>query len=95
MTHFPGPWSVNGTAIIGSDHGKRYVIARANNPAFTPEANGANARLLAQSPVMLELLEKALTFVDAYRRISGGDGDLTAWNIRHVIALARGTKEAS
>jgi hypothetical protein len=44
---------------------------------------GTNADLLAA-------LEQCLPILDAYRRISGGDGDISAMNARAAIAKARG-----
>jgi hypothetical protein len=49
-----------------------------------------NARLIAAAPELLAALKKALPIVDAYRKVSLGDGDLTAANIRAAIAKAEG-----
>jgi hypothetical protein len=38
---------------------------------------------------MLQALEQALPFIDAYRRMSGGDGDISALNMRAAICLGR------
>ncbi len=37
---------------------------------------------------MLKALEQALPIIDAYRRMSGGDGDISALNVRAAIAKA-------
>lgn len=39
---------------------------------------------------LLAALEQCLPILDAYRRISGGDGDISAMNARAAIAKARG-----
>ena len=50
----------------------------------------ANARLIAAAPDLLVALQQALSLIDAYRRISGGDGDLAAATVRAAIAKATG-----
>lgn len=40
---------------------------------------------------LLCLLRQTLPLVDAYRRVTAGDGDLTASVIRHVIAKVEGS----
>jgi hypothetical protein len=41
---------------------------------------------------MLKALEQALPIIDAYRRMSGGDGDISALNVRAAIAKAEAAK---
>jgi hypothetical protein len=41
---------------------------------------------------MLKALAQALPIIDAYRRISGGDGDISALNVRAAIAKAEAAK---
>jgi len=48
------------------------------------------ARLIAAAPELLESLKQCLPLIDAYRSCSGGDGDLTAMNVRRAIAKAEG-----
>ena len=55
--HAPAPWTVSGKQIKAIDHGKRYTVATANNPKFTPEGNAANARLIAAAPDLLAALQ--------------------------------------
>ena len=58
-------------------------------------AEGAMAQAAAEigaASVVMDLmaaLEQCLPIVDAYRRASGGDGDLSAMNARTVLARAR------
>ena len=46
--------------------------------------------LVVTAPDLLAMLEQALPIIDAYRRTSGGDGDITAMAARAVIAKAKG-----
>lgn len=57
--HAPAPWTVSGKQIKAIDHGKRYTVATANNPKFTPEGNAANARLISAAPELFAALEQA------------------------------------
>ena len=52
----------------------------------------ANAALISAAPELLAALEQCLPLVNAYRRSTGGDGDLSAMNARAAIAKARGIK---
>jgi hypothetical protein len=56
----PGPWHRDGRYIYAVDHGKRYRVASVNNPLFTPEANIANAELIAAAPEMYRALQSTL-----------------------------------
>lgn len=83
--HTPAPWTVSGKQIKAIDHGKRYTVATANNPKFTPESNAANGRLIAAAPDLLACL---LDVLDA-------DGDLDAMDFnRYRSAIAKATGEA-
>lgn len=44
--------------------------------------------LAKERDVLLYQLDKALVFVDIHRRASGGDGDICASNIRHLLKQA-------
>lgn len=63
--HTPAPWTVSGKQIKAIDHGKRYTVATANNPKFTPEGNAANGRLIAAAPTMLETLRNIVACCNA------------------------------
>jgi len=80
-TYTPGPWRKSNISphIYGPEN---EYLAICENPL--------NARLIAVAPEMLEALKKALPIVDAYRKVSLGDGDMTAANIRAAIAKAEG-----
>ena len=74
--HTPGPWKVDGLAIVG----QRYVASvkdwstfpcakqyKTINNALRREAK-ANARLIAAAPEMLEALKQAQTFIRTLKR---------------------------
>lgn len=91
-THTPGPWKavIYGgwdAPRIWSDSGS---IALLQHHESGPSEAEANARLIASALMMLAALEQALPIIDAYRRISGGDGDIAAMNARAAIAQAKG-----
>lgn len=54
---------------------------------FTDSAFGGDCR------AMIDALRQCLPLIDAYRRVSGGDGDATAALVRAV--LDRATKEGT
>ena len=91
FNHIPGPWGVG-------KRDPRSVLANDGETVCWADSFGtihegrevANARLIAAAPDMLLVLEHALPLIDAYRRQSGGDGDVTAAAIRSVVARARG-----
>lgn len=60
MSHAPGPWQIDGQAIKSIDHGRRYTVATVMNNSFTPEANAANARVIAAAPDLLNACMRAL-----------------------------------
>ena len=51
------------------------------------------ANLIAAAPDLLAALKQCLPLVDAYRRMAGGDGDVSAQLARFVIARAEGRGE--
>lgn len=68
IRHTPGPYKVFGRSVKAITHGRWFTVAVVFNKLFTPEGNAANARLVAASPVMLELIETvALGNTDADR----------------------------
>lgn len=60
--HAPGPWHVDGKTVKSVDHQRYYTVARVDNNKFTPEANAANARLIAKAPAMLDVLRRVADF---------------------------------
>ena len=89
----PGPWRI----VSDPMHFDSLTTVEAGN--MVVQVGGlksnlkemeANTRLIAAAPELLETLEQSLKVVDAYRRMSGGDGDITAMCIRDVIAKAKG-----
>jgi len=48
--------------------------------------------LLPSYDDLREQLRRALPFVDAHRKASGGDGDLTALNVRRMLRLTDKTQ---
>lgn len=99
----PGPWGVqlrtNSTldriasqyCVIHGPKGESQWVA---DVGFGHNGSGsgsiANARLIAAAPDLLECLIECLPIVDAYRRISGGDGDMAAENACAAISRALG-----
>ena len=66
------------------------LIAEFRGTLLNNDETIANMCLIASAPELLSALESCLKVVDAYRRISGGDGDLSAASARTAIAKARG-----
>ena len=95
-THTPGPWSLRMTgwqtnpAAIYSPRRPGAVACIPARTSVPLDEQSANARLIASAPDLLAALEQCLPIVDAYRRLSLGDGDLTANNARNAIAKAKG-----
>lgn len=52
---------------------------------FSPEEIRAHCEAYE---AMQKALQQALPIIDAYRRASGGDGDIAALNVRQAIAIA-------
>lgn len=87
--HTPGPWMVSdtGTHIVGPGC-MVATIEVPNHPR--PLDWGANARLIAAAPAMLDALIYAVNYCD-----EEGSGVPTAWEdlaqiLRAVISIARG-----
>ena len=82
----PGPWHEGSHRSIESQSG---TICEVYSHMGIAEAD-ANQKLIAAAPDLLASLREALKIIDAYRRVSGGDGDITAMNARAAIAKATG-----
>jgi hypothetical protein len=87
MTHTNSPWHLGKRAGNPAIYGKDGTEIAEILQGLTPEWR-ENARLIAAAPELLAALKKALPIVYAYRKVSLGDGDLTAANIRAAIAKA-------
>lgn len=87
--HTPGPWNHGEDGFVYSPCGK-YTLADPHYADLDIDEREANARLIAAAPELLAACEQALKVVDAHRRASGGDGDITAALIRSAIAKAKG-----
>jgi hypothetical protein len=88
-----GPWSTRGPEVINEHYG--LCIARVECPGWTKrdeEECLANALLISGAPDLIEVLKQCLPIVDAYRRVSGGDGDICAANARHLIKKLTGSE---
>lgn len=83
----PGPWHIRNSRVQA---GGNYIADCDASYFFSDEQRQANARLIAAAPDLLSALERCLPFVDSIRAMSGGDGDMTAWTARSVIAAAKG-----
>lgn len=60
---------------------------------FEPTAErGKYGPMFEAAPDMLAALKQALPILDAHRRASGGDGDITAALVRSAIAKAEGER---
>lgn len=92
MAHTPGPWTArqcDGQILLNGSN--CYEVREVFNPqgGFNPE----DILLIAAAPELLAALKQCLPLVDAYRRASGGDGDVSAACARSVIAKAEGRSE--
>ena len=67
-----------------------YLLQGGYTPGIDADALDAESCLVAAAPDLLAALEAALPIIDAYRRVSGGDGDIAAMNARAAIAKAKG-----
>ncbi len=91
--HTPGPWLLK---PIETAFGRNVKIMTEGGHTVSvcwETGSGdvdANANMIAAAPTMLAALEDALPIINAYRRQSGGDGDIAAMNARYAIAKARG-----
>ena len=84
----PGPWAVFGKTVSSIDHQHRYAVARVGNEKLTPEANAANARLIAAAPDLLAALQTLLIGCE-----SAGHDTGISWakeQARDAIARATG-----
>lgn len=89
----PGPWfavqHTNGWTIQDREGGCGEMLAQ--NYSSHDKTVGANARLIAAAPTLLEALEECILALDVSR--SGGEyPDFVAWEAkaRAAISLARG-----
>lgn len=85
--HTPGPWTADGL-IVMDESGE--VVASVIDLPDDQSRCESDALLVAAAPELLDALKAALPFIDAHRKTTGGDGDLTAALMRHVIAKAEG-----
>ena len=91
--HTPGPWDTVDGAILCKNvnaYGNFHIARFDRGDEPITDEDRANARLITAAPDLLAALELCLPFVDAVRRMSGGDGDATAMQARAAIAKARG-----
>lgn len=99
--HTPGPWKWDGYSLrpveLNPDAHAVHTILEVDTFAYgfvdsdlaaTLAEDAANRALIEAAPDLLSSLREALKIVDAYRRVSGGDGDITAMNARAAIAKA-------
>ena len=99
--HTPGPWKWDGYSLRpenpNPDAHAVHTILEVDTFAYgfvdsdlaaTTAECAANRALIEAAPDLLASLREALKIVDAYRRASGGDGDITAMNARAAIAKA-------
>jgi hypothetical protein len=86
-THTPPPWQCRHLRVQSDGN---YIADCDLSLTFSDEEKRANSRLIAAAPELLSALERCLPFVDRVRAMSGGDGDMTAWTARAVIAAAKG-----
>jgi len=98
-THTQGQWRLDWNFIVAPDaSGKNpdvYIATIADEDdegrIVCEDEQIANGKLIAAAPDLLAALEQCLPLIDAYRRNSGGDGDLSAMNARAAIKKARCT----
>jgi hypothetical protein len=85
MTDYvPGPWHSKKASVVCFYGTRRIQVATARQPLFTPEAQTANARLIAAAPDLLEACQRALAEAVA------DDQDEWFANMRAAIAKATG-----
>lgn len=90
MTHTPAPWHYDEAHINVIDDAGRTVAARPSYSSCADSTEEADMRLIAAAPDLLAALEQCLPIVDAYRRLTMGDGDISAHTARTAIAKAKG-----
>ena len=97
MSHTPAPWifiadrrNAFGSIRPMREGGEGHSLATIE---WTDSGStAANAVLISAAPELLAALEQCLPLIDAYRRSTGGDGDLSAMAARAAIKKARGNK---
>ena len=94
MAHTDGPWYVgkhgDNDSDVCAEGGPLICSLRGGSADACDTTADDDARLIAAAPEMLAAIRQAMPLVDAYRRSSGGDGDVTALLMRSVIAKAEG-----
>ena len=86
MSYTQGPWKFEPATPDTQDS----IIAPTNFVFEGEVFFHEDGQLLASAPHLLEALKACLPLVDAYRRLSGGDGDTVAMNARYAITRATG-----
>jgi len=87
--HTPSPWKFCNDTLCQATGNYLHLGTFVDSPGLG-HATKANRSLIESAPDLLEALENAIPIIDAYRRVSGGDGDLTALSARRAIAKATG-----
>ena len=92
MSHTPAPWIfiADRRDAFGSIRPMREGGSLATIDWTDSGSTAANAVLISAAPELLAALEQCLPLIDAYRRSTGGDGDLSAMAARAAIKKARG-----
>lgn len=90
-TYTPGPWIVAGHpgAKWGTDWREIHTVGVAYSPALVGIAVTADARLMAESPTMLELLREMVAEYDMHGTVAGN----LLRDARQAIARATGTPD--
>ena len=73
-----------------NNDGKPFTIHPEMDDCVAVVETSKDASLIAAAPELLEAIKSCLPIIDEYRRISGGDGDLSAMNARRAIDKAEG-----
>jgi hypothetical protein len=93
--HTRGAWE---TLPIHNSEGAFGIYAESEQAFIAVTVDGPaqaeNARLIAAAPELLAALRQCLPLVDAYRRLSLGDGDMAAATAWRAITLATGATDA-
>lgn len=92
----PGPWKIRNmwitdkTELVTIAKMECYSQFEACNSHHKVKAGQlkreADARLISLAPEMAEALRACLPFVDICRKVTGGEGDIAAANIRAMLA---------
>jgi hypothetical protein len=94
IDHSAAPWRHDEThsgRIIAADG---LAVCDVFGDSTAADACDANQALIAAAPELLAALRQCLPLVDAYRRLSLGDGDMAAATARRAITLATGATDA-